>query len=362
MTKFSAICGQIVTPHGIVSGELKFAKNISSIKKKKVSGRYFILPGHIDLHVHGGGGFDFMQAGNAIEEIAATHSQFGTTALLATTVTATPLELLQSFQAAQAYWKRPRTANLLGIHLEGPFINEQKLGAQPADVRPIDFAEISKLHKLVPIKILTLAPEKLPSLDDLKKLKKMNIIVQIGHSNATYEQACEAFKAGCQSVTHLFNAMSPFHHRAPGVPGAALAHATYSELIPDLLHVHAGAIKAALRAIPKLYFVTDATAATGMPDGDYRLGTHEVSKCQGGVRLPDGTLAGSCLTMNGAVKNALTLGMSMPEVAQRTAQFPAELIKLKNRGMIKIGAVADFVVVDGKGNLQQVYCQGKEIL
>ena len=133
-------------------------------------------------------------------------------------------------------------------------------------------------------------------------------MVQIGHSAGSYEDGVAALAAGATGFTHLFNAMTGLHHREPGMAGAALAHAQRAEIIPDLLHVHPGAIRVALRAIPGLYCVTDSTAAAGMPDGDYRLGRHTVTKCLGGVRLADGTLAGSTLTMDQALRNLVGLG------------------------------------------------------
>ncbi len=137
-----------------------------------------------------------------------------------------------------------------------------------------------------------------------------------------------ALEAGASSFTHLYNAMTGLHHREPGIVGAALAHARYAELIPDLLHVHPGAIRVALRSIPCLYCVTDSTAAAGMPDGQYKLGSHTVTKCLGGVRLPDGTLAGSTLTMDQALRNLVKIGLPLAEASQRLSQFLADYLGL----------------------------------
>ncbi len=146
--------------------------------------------------------------------------------------------------------------------------------------------------------------------------------LQIGHTLGSYEDGVAALEAGASSFTHLYNAMTGLHHREPGIVGAALAHARYAELIPDLLHVHPGAIRVALRSIPCLYCVTDSTAAAGMPDGQYKLGSHTVTKCLGGVRLPDGTLAGSTLTMDQALRNLVKIGLPLAEASQRLSQFP----------------------------------------
>ncbi|MBC7427800.1 MAG: N-acetylglucosamine-6-phosphate deacetylase [Bacteriovorax sp.] len=320
------------------------------------------VPGFIDLHVHGGGGCDIMEAGKSIETIASTHAKFGTTSFLATTMTSPFDELEKSFLAMRETFskKDKNQARLLGVHLEGPFISSEKLGAQPNFTRAGTLKEITHLHKIVPIKIVTLAPEVFNHLDLIPELKKMGIIVQIGHTNGTYEQGVTALKQGAKSFTHLFNAMSAFHHRAPGMSGAALAHAQYAELIPDLHHVHPGAIKTALRCIPNLYFVTDSTAATGMPDGEYKLGSQKVHKCSSGVRLADGTLAGSSLTMDQAYRNLLTLDLSPVEISHKLSGIPAELISAANRGSIKVGNFTDLVLLDSENKISSVIIEGDE--
>ena len=321
-----------------------------------------LLPGFIDLHVHGGGGHDVMEAGDSLAKIASTHSRFGTTSFLATTMTAPFGELEKSFISMKnTFLNRSKNqARVLGVHLEGPFISSEKLGAQPNFTREGTLKEINHLHKIVPIKVVTLAPEIFNHLELIPELKKMGIVVQIGHTNGSYEQGVTALKQGAGSFTHLFNAMSSFQHRSPGMAGAALAHAEYAELIPDLHHVHPGAIKTALRCIPKLYFVTDSTAATGMPDGEYKLGNQKVHKCSSGVRLADGTLAGSSLTMDQAYRNLLTLDLSALEISKKLSAIPAELIKISNRGSIKIGNYADFVLLDAENKICGVMVEGDD--
>jgi N-acetylglucosamine-6-phosphate deacetylase len=149
------------------------------------------------------------------------------------------------------------------------------------------------------------------------------------------------------------------HHREPGMVGAALAHAERAEIIPDLQHVHAGAIRAALRAIPKLYCVTDSTSAAGMPDGEYRLGRHTVHKCLGAVRLADGTLAGSALTMDQALRNLVRLGLPLDEASRRTSTFAAEHLGRDDIGVLRPGARADVVVLDAALALQSVFIEGE---
>ena len=186
-------------------------------------------------------------------------------------------------------------------------------------------------------------------------------MVQIGHSAGSYEDGVAALGAGASGFTHLFNAMTALHHRQPGMVGAALAHAQRAEIIPDLLHVHPGAIRVALRCIPGLYCVTDSTAAAGMPDGDYKLGRHTVTKCLGGVRLADGTLAGSTLTMDQALRNLVSLGLPLAEASRRTATIAAQHLGLADRGLLAPGAWADVVVLDASLQLQRVLVEGEAI-
>ena len=251
-------------------------------------------------------------------------------------------------------------ARLLGVHLEGPYISPDKLGAQPPFVRPPSLDEILALHAIAPIRLVTMAPEVSGNLALIPQLVAAGIRVQIGHTAASHEQAVEALEQGASSFTHLFNAMSVLHHRAPGAAGAALAHATRAEIIPDLLHVHPGAIRAALRAIPELYAVTDATAAAGMPDSDYRLGRQTVTKCLGGVRLVDGTLAGGTLTMDQALRNLVAIGLALAEASARVSTLAAAYLGLTDRGVLRESAWADVVVLDSLSlQLQQVVVEGE---
>lgn len=357
------IKSNIVTSDDSFYGEIEFESNIKSVSKlgAEVQSENYLFPGFIDLHCHGGGGHDVMEGEVAIREMLKLHKKNGTTSLLLTTVTDTPENLQQVFEEIANVIKSPNQdeASIIGVHLEGPFLSDQKLGAQPHHTRPFNIDELKKLHSISPIKIITLAPESGVNQQELEIVKKLGIIIQLGHSNTTYEDAEKFLVNDCSSVTHLFNAMSSFHHRAPGAVGACLAHADYAELIPDLIHVHPGAIKMALRAIPNLYFVTDATAASGMPDGEYKLGEHHVTKCHNGVRLKDGTLAGSSLTLNQALKNLLSLGLEPTECARRLSEIQAKLLKITDRGIIEVGARADFALVSFDGELKRVFKEGK---
>ena len=365
--------GHVLTPQGFVRGQLRVDAGrivvlqgtpVTEAEVRVDSSTPILLPGFIDLHIHGGGGADTMDAGTAAATIARQHARHGTTAMLATTMTAPLADIEAALRAlAPAIQARESgAARLLGVHLEGPYISPDKLGAQPPFVRPPSLDEILALHAIAPIRLVTMAPEVSGNLALIPQLVAAGIRVQIGHTAASYEQAVEALEHGASSFTHLFNAMSVLHHRAPGAAGAALAHATRAEIIPDLLHVHPGAIRAALRAIPELYAVTDATAAAGMPDGDYRLGRQTVTKCLGGVRLADGTLAGSTLTMDQALRNLVAIGLTLAEASARVSTLAAAYLGLTDRGVLREGAWADVVVLDPVSlQLQQVVVEGERI-
>jgi N-acetylglucosamine-6-phosphate deacetylase len=363
--------GFILTSRGFVHGTLEHRDGrVTRIEGSARTGdqarseaRTLVLPGFIDTHVHGGGGSDTMEGGEAIERIARLHARHGTTSLLATTVTAPLSELEAALRGlAPACARRAvGAARVLGVHLEGPYINSGKLGAQPDFVRNASTDEIRALNALAPVRLITLAPELPGNLDIIVALRAAGFQVQIGHTLGSYEDGVAALERGATGFTHLFNAMTGMHHREPGIVGAALAHARYAEIIPDLLHVHPGAIRAALRAIPSLFCVTDSTAATGMPDGDYRLGRHRVTKCLGGVRLADGTLAGSTLTMDQALRNLVTIGLSLEDASRRVSTYAADYLGLSDRGRLVKGAHADLVLLDHELNLQRVIVEGEEL-
>ncbi|CAB3691704.1 N-acetylglucosamine-6-phosphate deacetylase [Trinickia soli] len=363
------LTGNILTPDGWIRGTLHCESGrITALEGGAVdpatNGDPYILPGFIDLHVHGGGGADVMEAGAAIETIARTHARHGTTSLLATTMTA-PRDELLAVVAGLGEVTRVRTpggARVLGVHLEGPYINPGKLGAQPDAAVCAVLDEVLKYLAVAPIRIVTLAPEITGHMDIISELAARGVRVQLGHSLATYDDAVAALKHGACGFTHLFNAMSPMHHRNPGLVGAAFAHAEFAEIIPDLLHVHPGAIRAALRAIPRLYVVTDSTSATGMPDGEYRLGSQHVTKCLGGVRLADGTLAGSTLTMDQALRNLVSLGLPLADVSNRMSRYAADYLGIEDRGRLTRGAWADLVVFERDLTLGATYVEGEQIV
>jgi N-acetylglucosamine-6-phosphate deacetylase len=367
----TVLAGAALTPTGWRSGPVKLhadgriaAVDGEPITEEQARQGPCLLPGFVDLHVHGGGGADTMEAGEAVATLARTHARHGTSSLLATTMTAPRDEIEAALRAVAPFVAvRPAGgARVLGVHLEGPYINRERRGAQPDHVSTATLDEVLALHTLAPIRLVTIAPELPGHLALIVALRQAGFVVQLGHSAARYEDGVAALAAGASGFTHLFNAMSGLHHREPGLAGAALAHAERAELIVDLVHVHEGAIRAALRCIPGLYCVTDATAAAGMPDGEYRLGRHTVFRCLGAVRLADGTLAGSALTMDRALANLLQLGLPLAEASRRTSTLAAQHLGLQDRGTLAPGSWADLVQVDGAtGALQRVWVEGDEI-
>ena len=365
--------GKVLTPQGFVNGRIEFGADGRiariegtpiDVRKVRDSAGPIVLPGFIDLHVHGGGGHDIMEGGDSAARVSELHARHGTTALLATTMTAPMADLEIAFAGLKSVCatRSPKGARVLGVHLEGPYINGGKLGAQPNFARPVQTAELARLNELAPIRLITLAPEIAGNMDLIESLCAAGFRVQLGHTLGSYEDGVEALKRGAGGFTHLFNAMSGLHHREPGMVGAALAHAKYAEIIPDLLHAHKGAIRVALRAIPHLYCVTDSTAAAGMPDGDYRLGRHKVTKCLGGVRLADGTLAGSTLTMDQALRNLVNeLDMDLIDASRRVSTHAADYLGASDRGRLSAGAWADAVVLDRDLTVSDVYVEGSSI-
>ena len=332
-----------------------------------VAGHY-ISPGFIDIHIHGCGGSDTMDGTiKDLNMISKTIIQYGTTSFLATTMT-TGIESIQTgFEAVrQAKMTGVQGANILGVHMEGPFINKEFKGAQKVEyiVKP-DFQLVKEYTDI--IKIITIAPEIEGALEFIKKVKATgetsSIIISIGHSKATYEETLEAIEAGISHGTHLFNAMPPLHHRSPGTVGALLnSNVASCEMIADNIHVHPAIYQLVmkLKGFEKLILVSDAIRATSMKDGEYELGGQLVSVKEGRAELENGSLAGSVLTLNKAIKNFINETKApLHEVIKSVTISPAKLIGIdKEKGSIEIGKDADIVVFDENIIVKQVFIAG----
>ncbi len=366
MASPQSLSGSVLTPTGWVHGSLEFGARITAVRGGPVRappGGTLILPGFVDLHVHGGDGADFMDGGGAVDTVARLHARHGTTSLLATTVTAPRAELERALTeiGPRLRLRSPGAARVLGVHLEGPFVNPGRLGAQPSHARAGSLDEVKALDALARVRVVTLAPELPGHIELVAALARAGMTVQLGHTLATYDQAAEALQAGARGFTHLFNAMTGVEHRAPGVAAAALALGESAELIPDLVHVHPGAMLAALRALPRVHCVTDACAGTGMPDGELTVFGQAAVKHAGAVRIGGATLAGSVLTMDQALRNLVGIGLPLQEAAKRVSTHAADYLSLFDRGRLAAGAWADMVQLGPALELEGVWVEGERI-
>jgi N-acetylglucosamine-6-phosphate deacetylase len=331
-----------------------------------------IVPGFIDLHVHGGDGADFMDADeSATERILRFHAQHGTTALAATTLSASPGDLHAAVAviASSARSARASTAGaeICAIHLEGPYINRERAGAQdPESIRRPDLQEVAALLALAPQMkwLMTVAPE-IEGVRGLIERYRNEITFSIGHTAADYDEAVAALEWGASHFTHLFNAMSGLHHRDPGVAGAALTSASATaELIADGIHVHPAVLRLAAQAMPhRIALITDAIRACGLADGSYKLYRHDVIVGGGAARLRDGTLAGSLLTMERAVQTMVEqAGLPLPAVLPLATEVPARILGLADRkGTLAAGYDADVVVLSEELAVERVFARGREM-
>jgi N-acetylglucosamine-6-phosphate deacetylase len=332
-----------------------------------------VVPGFVDVHIHGAGGRDVMEATpEALEIIAATVAGHGTTSLVATTVTASEIETCRSVAgiarfilAAGLSPARELTAEILGIHFEGPFISHARRGVHPAEwIADPSTALLS--HFLEEARgtgqILTLAPELPGALELIAAARRAGLVVSLGHTNANHEQAQAAIVAGARHAAHVFNAMRPFSHRETGVIGAVLTSPDVSaELIADGVHVDAAAMRMLLelKTPERVILVSDGTAATGMPDGKYQLGTFEMTVSGGVCRNAEGKLAGSTLTLDRALRNIVALGVPLASALRMVTANPARQIGLGSRkGVLAAGADADLVFLDANLEISGVMTRG----
>ena len=332
----------------------------------------WLLPGFIDLHVHGGAGFDFMDADEtALRGITRFHARHGTTGMLATTLTASKERLDRAIGAAARFMASPMPhAQLLGVHLEGPFVNPKWRGAQnPAHIVPPrpDWLEDWASRWPGLIRIQTLAPEIEGALDYIGRLRECGIVPACGHTDAGLADIRAAADRGLRHAVHTFNAMRPFHHREPGAVGAVLTDDRITaEVVADGHHVHPAGIALLLRAkgAANVILVTDAMAAAGMPDGEYDLGGLDVVMEGGIARLRDsGSLAGSTLTMIDAFRFMVRRGgVSIPDASRMASINPARLIGVDHlTGSLAPGKRADVLLLDAGLELRRVWIGGRAV-
>lgn len=323
-------------------------------------------PGMVDLQVNGFAGIDLMTADvDAIRALAVDLARAGVTAFLPTLITAAPHDTSAALDRIQTAFARADVgARSLGVHLEGPYLSPRRRGTHPAEhLRAPDLAEVQAWREQSPIAAITLAPEMPGGLEMVRALARDGVLVSVGHSDATAEQAHAAFDAGARTVTHLFNAMSPFEHRSPGVPGAALARPdVVVQLILDGHHLAAETIRLAWSAAHhRVVLVTDATAAAGCPDGRYELASVHLTVAEGAVRNDEGALAGSALTLPVAVRTAVGLGLPVDDVLRSVTATPAALLRRPDVGVLRPGSRADLTVFSPELILEQTYLGGTPV-
>ncbi len=332
--------------------------------RREVSGT--ICPGFIDLQINGAFGIDVGPNPEALENLARELAKTGTTSFLPTLISS-PQGLYADFLDALKDASRSSGARILGAHLEGPFLSPARKGAHdPANLRMPDKGMIRDLVGSDVVRMMTLAPELPGALEAIRLLLDNGVVPGAGHTDATYEEVLGAIDTGLCMGTHLYNAMSQLGHRAPGAVGALLTdERVRAGIIADGVHVHEGALRVAYRqkGPESLALVTDAMEAAGMPPGEYKLSGRNVClEEDGAVRLPDGTLAGSALTMDRAVRNAAEiLHIPMQDAVRMVTETPARVLGMPEKGRIAPGADADIVVLGGDGKIEETIVAGETV-
>jgi N-acetylglucosamine-6-phosphate deacetylase len=338
------------------------------------AGDKIVVPGFVDIHIHGAGGHDVMEANaRALDRVTVAVARYGTTSILATTVTAPVEETCHSLQGIARYIRhheapevgsRP-AAEILGIHLEGPFISKARRGVHPPDAITRPSAEtLAQFREAADglIKIVTVAPELPGALELIASAVAEGLVLAVGHTDADYDQTRAAFKAGARHAVHFYNAMRPFTHRDPGVIGAVLTEPEMTaEVIADGVHVAGPAIQVLIgsKGFHTVLLASDGTSATGMPDGNYRLGTMEVTVKAGVCRNSEGKLAGSTLTLDRALRYLVELGVPFIEAVRMATVLPARRIGVAGKkGIIAIGGDADLVVLTQDLQVDAVMTRG----
>ena len=336
-----------------------------------------IVPGFVDLHIHGAGGHDVMEgSARALDRVTSTVARHGTTSIVATTVTASVEDTCHSLEGIARYIHAHESvdeaaesskpaAEILGMHLEGPFISKARRGVHPPDA--IARPSVETLDKFVKaadgmVRILTIAPELPGAMQLIAHAVAAKIVVALGHTDADYEQTRAAIEAGARHSVHFFNAMRPFSHRDPGIIGAILTDPDVTaEVIADLVHVSGPAIQVLIgtKGFDSVLLASDGIAATGMQDGNYRLGNFEVTVKDGVARNSEGKLAGSTLTLDRAIRNVVGLGVPLTDAVRMATVLPARRLGLAGKkGIIAAGADADLVALTADLRVGAVMTRG----
>jgi N-acetylglucosamine-6-phosphate deacetylase len=325
-----------------------------------------LIPGFIDVHVHGAVGHETMDANpDGLRTMAKFYAEHGVTGFFPTTWTAPREQILPALEMiAELVGPQPEGATVLGAHLEGPYISIEKKGAQrEQDVRRANQEEALSFLNLDVIRLLALAPEYEENRWLISECVRRGITVSVAHTTATYDQIVEAAALGLSHSTHTYNAMTGLSHREPGTLGAVMAlPEIYCELIADNIHVHPAAMQIlfAAKGADRIVLITDAVRGAGLAEGSYSIDDRTVMVKDGAVRLPDGTLAGSTLTMDRSLRNFLAAtGQPLEKVWQTSSLNAARSLHMADtRGSLEIGKMADFVLVDDEINVHLTVADG----
>lgn len=364
MPESGRVSGRIVTPSGIVDGHLEVDGATIAAICPGAPGGDWIVPGFVDIHSHGGGGHTFTTGDpDAARGAAAFHLRHGTTTMLASLVSS-PYALMRD--ATAAYATLVTEGVIAGVHFEGPYLSAVRCGAQNPDfLRDPSVPELTALIKLGAgaIRMVTIAPELPGALDAIALLVEHGVVAAIGHTDATYDETLAGVAAGATVGTHVFNGMRPPHHREPGPAFGLLgADSVICEFVADGIHLHDGTLAFATKVTgpDRAVLITDATAAAGMPDGTYDLGGQDVIVADRVARLArNGSIAGSTLTMDGALRQAVGAGIDLVDAARMASTTPARAIGLaETLGALVEGLRADLVVLSEDLQVKRVMRAG----
>jgi N-acetylglucosamine-6-phosphate deacetylase len=355
--------GRMLTPDGWVTGWVDTLDGVITEMREdaRADARRMLVPGFIDMHVHGADGADVMDASpEALTTMAEALAREGTTGFLATTLTAPPEALLAALRVPP-----PDTgAECLGYHLEGPMIAADHRGVQPADaIRVVGERELEAWLDTGRVRVVTVAPELPGAPMIIARLAAAGVRVNLGHSGATFAEAGAGFEAGADGATHLFNAMTGLNHREPGLVGQALDRdGVFVEVIADGYHLAPAVVRLVFRQRPRhVLLVTDSIRARGLEDGTYRLGPVQVRVEAGQARDPEGRLAGSVISQADALRRCLSWGLSWDVVVDALSTAPARRLGLGDRGRLVRGARADWVVLDEDLTVRRTVIHGKAV-
>ncbi len=369
--------GRIVTPFQIIEeGQIEIQDStIQYVGQRRSSkgeitdyGGSWIVPGFIDIHVHGLAGYDAMDKDpDSIKQISKHLAQNGVTGFLATAQTAPYEEIIEALKRIKQVKQKVPGAKVLGSHLEGPYISPHRIGAQQEYIRKPVIEELETLLNASDgtLRLVTLAPEIENGVDAVRFLRENGVVVSAGHTDASYAEANDAFEAGVSLLGHLWNGMRGLHHREPGIVGAALeTRDVMVELIADCYHVHPAilGLTVRLKGVDNVVLVSDSIKPAGLPDGEHVIDGRTFLIEDGFIKLESGVIAGSSIGLNQAVQNMVEkVGVTLPDAIQMATDNPARLLGLKTKGRLENGYDADIAILDDGFNVLETIVQGKTV-